>query len=109
MLEDACVLRDSRALSALFASQAVFTTIGSTDEVRGRRAISDVVSEVWGGGGTYVPVPPRVLQSDRTALVMAGSTVHVVHRGPHGWRYLISSLQVTTPQGRWAPPHLPAG
>ena len=98
MLEDACVLRDPRALSGLFAAHAVLTTIGSTHEVRGRRAISEVVAEVWGGGGTYLAVPPRVLQSERTALVIAGPTVHVVRRGPHGWRYLISLLQVSTPQ-----------
>jgi hypothetical protein len=100
MLEDACVLRDPRALSGLFAAHAVLTTIGSAHEVTGRRAITQVVSEVWGSGGSYLAVPPQVLQSERTALVIAGPTVHVVRRGPHGWRYLISSLQISTPQAK---------
>jgi hypothetical protein len=96
LLEDVCLLRDRQALSGLFEPHAVLAPIGSSREVRGRREIADVVSGVWRRGGTYLAVSPRVLQAGPTALVIAGSTVHVVRRGTQGWRYLISWLQVST-------------
>ena len=98
LLEDVCVLRDRQALSRLFEPHAVLAPIGCSREIRGRREITDVVSGVWQRGGTYLAVPPRVLQAGPTALVIAGPTVHVVHRGTQGWRYLISWLQVSTHQ-----------
>ena len=40
----------------------------------------------------YVALPPHILQRGGTALVLAGSAVHVTRRSPQGWRYVISWL-----------------
>ena len=91
MLEDATVLRDPGELAALFVPGAVLYRPGCDLPARGRRGIVRLLTE-RPDSPTYVALPPHILQRGATALVLAGSAVHVTRRGPQGWRYLISSL-----------------
>jgi hypothetical protein len=91
MFEDATVLGDPDVLAALFASGAVLHRAGHELPVHGRRGIVGLLTE-RPDSPAYLALPPRILQRGATALVLAGSAVHVTRRSPHGWRYLISWL-----------------
>jgi hypothetical protein len=91
MFEDATVLADPDELAALFAPGAVLHRAGYDLPVHGRRGIVGLLID-RPDSPTYVALPPRILQRGTTALVLAGSSVHVTRRSPQGWRYLISWL-----------------
>jgi hypothetical protein len=97
LLEDALVVRDPAALSALFEDGAVLVRSGAPGEARGGRQIVQVVGELWARDLTYLAEPCRVLQARDTALVVAEHGVSVARRNPGGmWRYAISLLAFDT-------------
>jgi ketosteroid isomerase-like protein len=69
LLEDAFVVRDRRAVAALFESEALLVH-GAAGEARGAREIASWATETWKLGLTYVAAEPRVLQAGDTALVL---------------------------------------
>jgi hypothetical protein len=74
LLEDAVVLHDREAVSALFEEDAV------------------IEGDLW-DGRAYVADPRHVVQRGNTALVVGGRSINVVRRGSDGaWRYAISLL-----------------
>jgi hypothetical protein len=91
MLEDAALLGDPGELAALFVPGAVLHRASRELPVRGRHSIAELLTE-RPDRPAYVALTPHVLQRGATALVLAGSAVHVMRRGPQGWRYLISWL-----------------
>jgi ketosteroid isomerase-like protein len=92
LLEDALVLRDREAVRLLFASDALLA-VSPGAEVRGEQAIWCALTERH-----YVARPGRVLRARETALVVAGSAIHVLHRGgDRSWRSRISLLQLPEP------------
>lgn len=98
LLEDAFVLRDSAAFEALFAAGAVLAHRNGP-EAHGRAAISSGLVALWERDWTYVARTRRVLQTGRTALVVADAGIHVLHRDPDGaWRAAISLLELETDQ-----------
>ena len=89
LLEDALVVRDPAALSALFEDGAVLLRT----EARGGRQIARIAGELWARDLTYVAAPHRVVQARDTALVVAEHGVSVARRNAGGtWRYAISLL-----------------
>jgi hypothetical protein len=99
LFEDAFVLRDRAQLGALFDDGAVLAEAGGPP-ARGAEAIGAAVAELWARDRTYVARPRRVLQARDTALVVADSGIHVLHRGRDGaWRAAISLLDLETPTG----------
>ncbi len=92
LLEDAWVLGDVEGLLGLFAPRGLLVgpmgppARGVADIGRTARAL---VAAEW----AYVAEPMRVLQADRTALVVAPHALNVVRRGRDGrWRYEICDL-----------------
>lgn len=93
LLEDALVVRDPAALSALFEDGAVLLRSGAPGEARGGRQIARIAGELWARDLTYVAAPHRVVQARDTALVVAEHGVSVARRNAGGtWRYAISLL-----------------
>jgi hypothetical protein len=91
MFEDATVLGDPDELAALCVPGAVVHRAMHELPVHGRQRIVRLLIE-RPDGPAYVALPPHILQRGATALVLAGSAVHVTRRSPQGWRYLISWL-----------------
>lgn len=91
MFEDATVLGDPAELAALLVPGAVVHQARHELPVRGRRGIVRLLTE-RPDSPAYVALPPHILQRGGTALVLAGSAVHVTRRSPQGWRYVISWL-----------------
>jgi hypothetical protein len=92
LLEDAFVVRDRRAVAALFESYALVAD-GAAQEARGVREIASWAAETWSSGLTYVAGAPRVLQARDTALVITPHGIGVAHRhGNRAWRYAIALL-----------------
>ena len=92
LLEDAFVVRDHRALAALFESEALLVH-GAAREARGAREIASWATETWSSGLTYVGTPPRVLQAGDTALVLTPQGIGVARRrDDRAWRYAIALL-----------------
>jgi hypothetical protein len=92
LLEDAFVMRDRRAVMALFESYALVAD-GTAQEARGVREIASWAAEAWSSGLTYVAGAPRVLQARDIALVLTPHGIGVVHRdGDRAWRYAIALL-----------------
>ena len=90
LLEDAFVIRDRAAVSALFEPDAVIAD-GSAS-ARGESAGRFVASR-WALGLTYVAHPRRVLQARDTALIVADGAISVVQRAcDERWRYAIALL-----------------
>ncbi|HSK32365.1 MAG TPA: hypothetical protein VK903_02665, partial [Propionicimonas sp.] len=79
----------------LFRADAVIGSTVRPHQVAGRTEIARMLSSIWEEGGTYLARSPRVLQTGSTALVMAGQTVHVMHRDRQSWQYLISWLDAS--------------
>ncbi len=99
LFEDAFVLRDRAVLDALFDDGAVLAEAGGV-QARGAEAIGHALARLWDRDRTYVARPRRVLQARGTALVVADSGIHVLHRGRDGaWRSAISLLDLDTPTG----------
>jgi hypothetical protein len=94
LLEDAFVVRDHRAVAALFESEGLLVD-GGAREARGAREIARVAEAMWHADRTYVAEPRRVLQARDTALVVSEGSINVVRRGSDGaWRYAISLLSL---------------
>jgi hypothetical protein len=104
LFEDAFLIRDRAALLDLFEDGAVLAADGGREEARGGEAIALLATAMWEREGTYLAEPPRVLQAQGTALVVADGGIHVVRRGSDGaWRYAISLLspdQTTTKEAQ---------
>jgi hypothetical protein len=95
LLEDAFVVRDRKALTALFEDGAVLGA--GRCEARGDEAIAGLAEALWKRGLTYLADPRRVLQTRDRALVVAACGNNVLHRGEDGaWRYSISLLTFDT-------------
>jgi ketosteroid isomerase-like protein len=93
LLEDACLLNDASALTGLFDHDAVLL-IRATSQVRGRSAIANVIIGQLRHGGSYIAAPQLVLQSGRLALIISDAATSVARRGPDGWHYVISRLDL---------------
>jgi ketosteroid isomerase-like protein len=93
LLEDAFVLRDLRALAALFESDALL--VDAAGQARGASEIASWATETWNRGRTYVAAEPRVHQAGDTALVLTSDGVAVARRHDvRAWRYAITLLSV---------------
>lgn len=94
LLEDAFVLRDRRAIAALFESGALLVD-AAAGQARGAGAIASWATETWERGLTYAGAQPRVLQAGDTALVLTPDGIAVARRHDHrSWRYAIALLSV---------------
>jgi hypothetical protein len=92
MLEDACLLNDASALTGLFDHDAVLVTRAT--QVRGRSAIANVIIGQLRHGGSYIAAPQLVMQSGQLALIISDAATSVARRGPDGWHYVISRLDL---------------
>jgi ketosteroid isomerase-like protein len=93
MLEDACLLSDAPLLTSLFDDDAVLLT-RACSQVRGRQAIVEVIIDHLGHGCRYVAAPQLVMQCGRLALIISCEATSVARRGPDGWHYVISRLDL---------------
>lgn len=92
LFEDALLVRDRAALSALFEDGAVFVA-GDVPPIRGGEAITRWALALWDGERAYVADPQRVLQARDLALVVAERGITVMRRGSDdAWRYAIALL-----------------
>ena len=88
LLEDAFVIRDRAAVSALFDPAAVIAD--GCASARGDR-VGGFVARRWALDLTYLANPRRVLQAGDTALIVAEGAISVVHRASDArWRYVIA-------------------
>jgi hypothetical protein len=94
MLEDACMLSDAPLLTSLFDDDAVLVS-RATSQVRERSAIVEVIIDHLGHGGSYVAATQLVMQCGRLALIISGEATSVARRGPDGWHYVISYLDLS--------------
>jgi hypothetical protein len=100
LLEDAFVMRDPRALAALFEDAAVLGTGDRSPVAHGRRQIVQAAAEMWAREELYLAYPRRVLQARRTALIAGDRSISVARRSTDGiWRYTIALLHAQ-PQSR---------
>jgi ketosteroid isomerase-like protein len=94
LIEDAFVLRDRRALAALFESDALLVD-AAAGQARGAGEIASWATEMWKCGRTYVAAEPRVLQAGDTALILTAEGIAVARRhDDRAWRYAIALLSV---------------
>ena len=94
LFEDAFVLRDSEAVTRLFAAGAVLVAGVTSREARGSQQIASLTAEMWELEHMYVADPRRILQARDTALVLGRRAINVVRRRNDGsWRYAISFLE----------------
>jgi hypothetical protein len=94
LLEDAFVVRDRRAVAALFESDAIVVD-GAAEAARGACAIATWATDMWSRGLTYVGAAPRVLQASDTALVLMPGGIGVARRrDDRAWRYAIALLSL---------------
>jgi ketosteroid isomerase-like protein len=94
LLEDAFVLRDRRALAALFESDALLVD-ATAGKARGAGEIASWATETWTRDLTYVAAEPRVLQAGDTALILTAEGIAVARRhDDRAWRYAIALLSV---------------
>lgn len=100
LLEDAFVLRDGRAVAALFESAAVLVD-AAAGQARGAGAIASWAREAWKRGVTYAAAESRVLQAGDTALVLTPGGIAVARRHDHcAWRYAITLMSVDHPTAK---------
>jgi len=100
LLEDAFVVRDRRALAALFESDALLVD-AAAGQARGAGEIASWATETWKRGVTYVAAEPRVLQAGDTALVLTPEGIAVARRhDDRAWRYAIALLSVDHPTAK---------
>ena len=94
LLEDAFVVRDRRAVAALFESEALLVE-AAAGEARGAREIERWATQRWRRGVTYLAAQPRVLQAGDTALVLTAEGISVARRhDDRAWRYAIALLSL---------------
>ena len=93
IFEDACLLGDASLVANLFDIDAVLLAQG-TSQIRGRPAITKVIVNWLRHGGSYVAAPQLVMQSGRLALIISDAATSVARRGPDGWHYVISRLDL---------------
>jgi ketosteroid isomerase-like protein len=93
LLEDAFVVRDRRAVAALFESEALLVD-AAAGEARGAREIARWATQTWRRGVTYLAAEPRVLQAGDTALVLTPEGISVARHDDRGWRYAIALLSL---------------
>jgi ketosteroid isomerase-like protein len=97
LLEDAFVLRDRRALAALFENDALLVD-AAAGQARGAGEIASWATETWKHGITYVSAERRVLQARNTALVLTPEGIGVARRhGDRAWRYAIALVSLDNP------------
>jgi len=65
-----------------------------TSQVRGRSAIAKVIIDQLRDGRNYVGAPRLVMQSGQLALIISDAATSVARRSLHGWRYVISRLDL---------------
>ena len=94
MLEDACLLSDASVLMTLFDDDAILLT-RATSQVHGRSATAEVIIGQLRRGGIYIAAPQVVMQSGRLALILSETATSVARRGPDGWHYVISYLDLS--------------
>lgn len=92
LLEDAFVVRDRRAVAALFEHEALLVDAAAR-EARTAREIAIWATEAWSRGLTYVCAAPQVLQAGDTALVLTPQGIGVARRHDRSWRYAIALLE----------------
>jgi hypothetical protein len=94
LLEDAFVVRDGRAVAALFEREALLVE-AAAGEARGAREIARWATQRWRRGVTYFAAQPRVLQAGDTALVLTAEGISVARRhDDRAWRYAIALLSL---------------
>jgi ketosteroid isomerase-like protein len=94
LLEDAFVVRDRRAIAALFESQALLVD-AAAGEAHGAGEIANWATQTWKRGVTYLATEARVLQAGDTALILTPEAVAVARRhGDRAWRYAIALLSL---------------
>jgi len=93
LLEDAFVVRDRRAVAALFESEALLVD-AAAGEARGAREIASWAIQTWKRGVTFLATEPRVLQAGDTALVLTPDGIGVARHDDRGWRYAIALLSL---------------
>jgi ketosteroid isomerase-like protein len=93
LLEDAFVVRDRRAVAALFESEALLVD-AAAGEARGAREVASWATQTWRRGVTYLAAEPRVLQAGDTALVLTPEGISVARHDDRGWRYAIALLSL---------------
>jgi ketosteroid isomerase-like protein len=93
LLEDAFVVRDRRAVAALFESEALLVD-AVAGEARGARQIASWATQTWRRGVTYLAAQPRVLQAGDTALVLTPEGISVARHDDRAWRYAIALLSL---------------
>jgi hypothetical protein len=54
-----------------------------------------VIIDHLGHGGSYVAATQLVMQCGRLALIISGEATSVARRGPDGWHYVISYLDLS--------------
>lgn len=90
LLEDALLMGDADALSALFEEGAVLL-VGTHPPVRGGAAIGRMALALREGDSIYVADPYAVIQANDVALSTTRQGINVMRRGSDGaWRYAIS-------------------
>ena len=89
LLEDALILRDSRALRTLFEPGASLMT-DHDPPARNRDAIVRLALATWGGEHPYVADPRQIVVARDIALIIGEQGLHVAHRDRDGaWQYAI--------------------
>ena len=94
LLEEAFILRDRRAVAALFESDALLVD-AAAGKARGAGEIASWARGTWKRGATYAAAEPQVLQAGDTALVLTPDGIAVARRHDHrAWRYAIALLSL---------------
>jgi hypothetical protein len=94
LLEDAFVVRDRRAVAALFENQALLVD-AAAGEARSAREIANWATQAWKRGVTYIATESRVLQAGGTALVLTSEGIGVARRhDDRDWRYAIALVSL---------------
>jgi hypothetical protein len=98
LLKDAVLIRDRRALAALFENAAALDDGNGTRVPRGRRQIVNAAADIWVYEEPFLAAPRRVVQARGTALLAGDHSTSVARRsGDSVWRYTIA-LPHTQPQ-----------
>jgi hypothetical protein len=93
LLEDAFLMRDRKALSALFENAAVLSGGDGSPATRGRTRIVEAAAAMWAREALYLAAPLLVLQTSGTALIAGECATSVARRSGDGsWRYAIALL-----------------
>ena len=93
LLEDAFLMHDRKALSALFEKKAVLSGGDGSPIARGRVEIDQTAAVMWRRAELYLATPLRVLQTRDTALIAGACATSVARRSREGaWRYAIALL-----------------